>query len=100
MILYRAMCNVEFQDMQKFNSLSWNSKNKWFGTKDFVINRVKDGKFNNSKFCSDRYDVLVKFEFADGYEHIFSKCGNREFRLERKHANQIKLLSFERCQHA
>ncbi len=92
MIIYRAMCDSEFQDMQHFNSLSWNSRFKWFGTKEFVIERVMDKKFNNSKFIN-RYNNLVKFEFSN--DSVFTHCGNREFMLARKDAPKTKLISWE-----
>lgn len=96
MILYRAMCDLEFQDMQKFNSLSWNSKHKWFGTESFVKSRVQDGQFNNSRFVNGRYNNLVRFEISDDSLQYFSKCGNREFKLERRKAPMIKILSWEK----
>lgn len=95
MILYRAMCNDEFQDMIKFNSLSWNSKFKWFGTKEFVTSRVLDGKFNNSKFVPDRYKNIVEIIFDDESMKHFRKCGNNEFMLERKLVPMVKILGWE-----
>lgn len=75
------------------NPLSWKSKFKWFGTEDFVQTRVLDGKFNNSKY-KDKYQVLCKYAIINGIEH-FSKCGNREFMLSIRKANNvnIKLIS-------
>ena len=90
MIIYRAMCEKEFQDTMKYGNLSWNSKFKWFGTEEFVENRVKDGKFNNSKFVPDRYCRTVKFRIEYGLEH-FAKCGNREMMLNVRKAPLVKL---------
>ena len=90
MIVYRAMCPAEFQDMMKLQRLSWNSKFKWFGTDEFVQQRVQDGKFNNSKFVPDRYKHPVKFEIESGLEH-FSKCGNRELMLSCRKAPLVKI---------
>lgn len=95
MKLYRAMCDKEFHDMQKFNSLSWNSKFKWFGTKEFVIKRVLDGKFNNSKFVSERYKNLIEIDFSEESEKHFRQCGNDEFMLERKKVPLVKILNWE-----
>ncbi len=95
MILYRAMCDIEFQDMQKFNSLSWNSKFKWFGTKEFVNKRVLDGKFNNSKFVAARYTKVIKIKFSQDSLQHFRKCGNNEFMLERKKVPLVKILIWE-----
>lgn len=91
--LYRAMCGEEFRDTLRHNKLSWNSKFKWFGTEDFVIDRVRDGKFNNSKFVADRYANLVEFEFSEESLIHFSKCGNREFMLNVRKAPLVKIIS-------
>ena len=94
-VLYRAMCEKEFTEMMKFKSLSWNSRFKWFGTKEFVTTRVQDGKFNNSKFVGDRYSYLVKFEIDDSFLQIFAKCGRREFMIDRRKAPLVRFSSIE-----
>ena len=86
------MCDKEFRDTLRHNKLSWNSKFKWFGTEDFVLSRVRDGKFNNSKFVSDRYANLVEFEFSEESLIHFSKCGNREFMLSVRKVPLVKLI--------
>lgn len=91
--LYRAMCDEEFQDTMKHKSLSWNSKFKWFGTLEFVESRVRDGKFNNSKFVPDRYKNLLEFEVEEESLKHFSKCGNREFMLSVRKAPLVKIVS-------
>ena len=95
MIVFRAMSVEEDARVSATNHLAWKSKFKWFGTEDFVRQRVLDGKFNNSKF-KNKYTVLCKYEIVDGIEH-FSKCGNREFMLNIRKANnvQIKLICKE-----
>lgn len=93
MILFRAMCEQEFLDTMKTNSLSWNSRFKWFGTEDFVKSRVRDGSFNNSKFVGDRYSRLVQFEFDEKSVQHFTKCGHREFMLDRRKVPMVKILS-------
>lgn len=95
MILYRAMCEKEFQDMCNFNSLSWNSKFKWFGTEEFVFSRVIDGKFNNSRFVQDRYFFIVKFVFSDDSLQYFTKCGHKEHMLNVRKCPMVKLLSWK-----
>lgn len=84
------MSEVELNDMIKFQSLSWNSKFKWFGTYDFVTNRVQDRKFNNSRFKQDKYSNLVEFEFDDSSTPYFDKVGNKEWMLSRKKAPMVK----------
>ncbi len=90
MILYRAMCPEEFSQVSEHSPLAQNSKFKWFGTEDFVNTRVKDGKFNNSKHCPDRYKYLVTYEVVSGLEH-FSKCGYNEFMLSCRKAPLVKI---------
>lgn len=91
MKLYRAMCEKEFQDTTRHNMLSWNSKYKWFGTKEFVFGRVKDGTFNNSKFVVGRYKHVVEFDFdPDSLEHL-SNCGNNEFMLNVRKSPLVKI---------
>ncbi len=91
MKLYRAMCNEEFQSMKSINRLSWNSKFKWFGTEEFVKSRVQDGKFNNSNFISDRYSILIEFDFDDNTLNHFNKCGYKEFMLNIRKVPLIKI---------
>lgn len=96
MILYRAMCPSEFEQVSERHPLAWKSKFKWFGTKEFVDNRVRDGKFNNSKFVANRYKHIVIYEVLSGIEY-FSKCGHNEFMLNCRKAPlvKIKVLSKE-----
>lgn len=91
MRVFRAMCDAEAEDMLKFGGLSWNSKFKWFGTDDFVNSRVRDGKFNNSKFVQDRYSRLFEFEVDDSSLIHFSKCGHRELMLGVRKAPMVKI---------
>ena len=56
MILYRAMCKEEYDNVSDKHPLSWKSKCKWFSENlSFIQDRVLDKKFNNSKFKPDRY---------------------------------------------
>ena len=95
MILYRAMCNEEANDMIKFKSLTFKNRFKWFGTEEFVNSRVRDGHFNNSKYVSGRYSRLFKFDVADESMAYFSKCGHKEFMIDRRKVPLIKINSFE-----
>lgn len=97
MILYRAMCDKELESMKKFNTLSWHSKFKWFGTEEFVSSRVRDNKFNNSNFIPSRYKNLIKIEFSEDSMPYFNKCGHREFMLNIRKVPMIKILSWEIC---
>lgn len=91
MRIFRAMCNAEAEDMLKYGNLSWNSKFKWFGTEEFVNSRVRDGKFNNSRFVQDRYARLFEFEVDDSSMEHFSKCGRREFMLSVRKAPLVRI---------
>lgn len=64
MIIYRAMSDEELALTLKYKKPDFSkSRFKWFSANlDFIKNRVKDGLFNNSRFCQDRYKNLVKFE--------------------------------------
>ncbi len=83
------MCNQEADETLRFNNLSWHSKKKWFGTYEFVTSRVKDGKFNNSKFKPVRYNRLLEFTITSSLD-IFDKCGYNEFMLDIRKANNLK----------
>jgi hypothetical protein len=91
-VLYRAMCKTEFQNS---NPLSFVKRFKWFGTLEFVKNRVLDGKFNNSHVVSDKYSFLVKYEFSDCSEKYLNNVGNNEFMIDRRMLPFIKVLNFE-----
>lgn len=83
------MCKEEFQNTTD-NRFSWNSRFKWFSSdKDFIVNRVKDGKFNNSRFIADRYSILVEIGVED-FAH-FNQLNRQELMLDRRRANQIKI---------
>lgn len=83
------MCKKEFEETIKGN-LSWNSRFKWFGTYEFVTNRVQDNKFNNSKFVNGRYKYLIEFDIKEDMLELFTKCGYNEFMLDRRKANNFK----------
>lgn len=93
--MFRAMCNKEAEEMIRFGSLSWNSKFKWFGTEEFVNQRVMDGRFNNSRFVEDRYNRLFEFEFSEESLKHFNKCGHREFMLNVRKVPLVKIISFK-----
>ena len=96
MILYRAMCQEEWNSMSNGKRLDWISSSKWFGTEDFVKSRVKDGKFNNSRFSKDRYKILVKFDFDEKTVDKLIRCGYNEYMLKRHLAPLVKINSIEK----
>lgn len=94
MIVFRAMSKEEADSVSVESPLAFKHRFKWFGTEEFVTQRVLDGKFNNSKY-SDKYSVLCKYEVISGIEH-FSKCGHRELMLDRRKANNVVIKLLEK----
>ncbi len=90
MILFRAMNDQEANDTLLHKSLSWQSKHKWFGTKEFVTDRVQDGSFGNSRHKPDRYHRLLRFDFEDNTTQHFKKCGIHEYMISRHNANKLR----------
>ena len=97
MILYRAMCDEERSKINVNYPLSWNSKNKWFGTKEFVLSRVRDGSFGHSKFVADKYLHVVEYEVVSGFEHFFN-CGRNEWMLNVRKAPLVKIKFLKELQ--
>jgi hypothetical protein len=85
------MCNDEAESMLISGRLSWHSKFKWFGTKEFLKDRVLDGKFNNSKFKPDRYSRIFEFEIEEASIKHFNKCGYRELMLSVRKVPLVKI---------
>lgn len=84
--LFRAM-SLEEYDKTSENYLSYlRNKEKPFGTKEFVLNRVCDGKFNNSNF-KPKYTHLIQIEFDEKYKTQFHKWGNKEALLMNRKCN-------------
>ena len=85
------MCDAEFVKISSNYPLSWgDSKNKWFGTHEFVHTRVLDGKFNNSKFVNGRYIHVVEYVVESGSEHLVN-CGKNEYMLNVRKAPLVKI---------
>lgn len=58
------MSEVEFTETLKLGKADFSIKRfKWFSPSlEFIQLRVRDGKFNNSKFVPDRYTHIVQFD--------------------------------------
>ena len=79
MKVYRAMCKEERDNTIKNKSPDFKKRFKWFATNlDFIYNRVKDGKFNNSKFKKGAYDYILVFE-ADTSKADFISTNETQF---------------------
>lgn len=84
--LYRAVCEKEYNKTTS-NYLSFDrNREKAFGTKSFVTNRVCDGEFNNSKF-KDKYTHLIEISFDEKYKNKFHKWGDKEMLLMTRKSN-------------
>jgi hypothetical protein len=93
MIVFRAMSEKEFLLTLEYERPIFIKKFKWFSEdKNFIINRVCDGKFNNSSFCKNRYTHIVKF-IADGKRFI--KLNNKELMINRNINFFIKPIDYE-----
>jgi hypothetical protein len=93
MILYRAMSPEEAEKTINNKEVQFIRRFKWFSPSlEFVNNRVRDGKFNNSKFSTEKYTHLLKFEFRDKDDVAFIK-NKDEWMLDVRKTPLIKLLS-------
>ena len=83
MFIYRAMCDREYNSVCEKYPLSWNSKCKWFSDDlNFILERVRDGKFNNSKFKDNAYRKIVKYSVMN--PNVLVRVSNNELMLKRK----------------
>lgn len=93
MKLYRAMSEQEFNNVTNDRPFAWKSKFKWFSpNKEFVLNRVRDGKFNNSNFDNRRYTHLVEYLVEDNLK-VLRTVSTHEMMLARKDEPLLKVLS-------
>ena len=77
------MCNTEYNSVCEKYPLSWNNKCKRFSDDlNFILERVRDGKFNNSKFKDNAYRKIVKYRVKN--PSILIRVSNSELMLRRK----------------
>lgn len=89
MTLYRAMCQEEADATLAAGSQQFVRRWKWFSPDlSFVVGRVQDGRFNNSRFVPGRYTVLLAFDLSAGEEE-FVIC-KREWALNRRRSHLVK----------
>lgn len=92
MKLYRLMSKLEFDSVSEDRPFSWNSKFKWFSpNKHFIIDRVNDGKFNNSSFKKERYTHLVEYLVEDSRK-VLKTVSEYERMLSRKDEPLLTVL--------
>ena len=83
MFIYRAMCDREYDSVCEKYPLSWSSKYKWFSDDlNFILERVRDGKFNNSKFKDNAYRNIVKYHVRN--PSVLIRVSDNELMLRRK----------------
>lgn len=88
MKFYRAMSEEEFKSSMKFiRRFKWITPNL-----PFILNRVKDGKFNNSHICKDRYTIVVSFEIRDIDLSKLRKLNHNEYMMDRR--KNVKFYNF------
>lgn len=95
--LYRAMCPEEYQKTIQNQSFAWKNKAKFFSDKlDFIIHRVKDGKFSNSAYKKEKYQHLVKFHISlITNQNPFIQVSNNEFMLNVRKQSLVKIVHIE-----
>jgi len=92
MLIYRMCCQEEFEDI--INKPSLRSRFQFYATNiEWLIERVCDGNFNNSKFKPSKYAHLVVFEISNIDLKHFRKQGINELILDRR---DINLIQFRR----
>ena len=87
MKVFRAMCEKEYELTLASGKPDFSkSRFKWFSPHlDFILKRVRDGSFNNSRHCNDRYVKVLEFE-------IPFESNNIEIQIDRRRNMSIKLI--------
>ncbi|EQA7786879.1 hypothetical protein ACX818_001473 [Acinetobacter baumannii] len=88
-LIYRLMCFGEYASCSKEFPISWKKKFKWFTDNPKFLERVADGRFNNSKFDWGRYDYLLIYE-VDSLD-AFKRVSDNELMLQRKDQPKVKI---------
>lgn len=90
MLIYRAMCKEEYNRTIKYKIPDFRNRFKWFSTNlEFILTRVQDGKFNNSKYKQNRYDYILEFE-CDGTQADW--INTNEIQFDRRKNPNIKFI--------
>ena len=83
------MSKSEFDNTIKNGKPTFIKRYKWFTPSlEFLINRICDGKFNNSNFVP-RYTHIIKWDIPKSHLQFFDKVSSKELMLDRRKANQI-----------
>ena len=91
MVIYRAMCEIEYKRTMSNGRPDFNKRFKWFSYNlDFIKSRVQDGCFNNSKHKPDRYARLLAFKIDDLDKSDF--VSDNEIQFDRRKNPKIILI--------
>jgi len=84
------MCEQEYQATILNGKADFSkSRFKWFSPSlEFIKSRVRDGRFNNSAYCPNRYKRILKFEIPFDY-------AQKELQIDRRKNITIKYISEE-----
>lgn len=87
------MCKKEMQRTLEKNNFSYlNKKTKFFSPYLwYILNRVKDGKFNLSSEFADKYECVLAFKIEDSDIKNFRKKGKYEVLLPVEKVSEITL---------
>lgn len=90
MIIYRAMCQEEFEKTILYNKPHFIKRYKWFSPDlNFILGRVKDGNFNNSLYNKHKYEFICSFEW-DGLNSDWKN--NTEIQFDRRKNPKLMLV--------
>ncbi len=93
MIIYRAMCEEEYLNTLKKGAPDFLKRKKWFTPNKDFLNRVLDGKFNNSSF-KDKYTHLVVFEVSN--IECCDWFNSKEIQIDRRSLVTFKIKSYNK----
>jgi hypothetical protein len=84
------MCEEEYQNTLKYGVADFSKQRfKWFSPHLYWIQlRVRDGSFNNSRHCPDRYKYLLQFEVDESLVEV----KRYEVQVDRRKNLKIKLI--------
>lgn len=88
------MNRLEYVRTDNITPFAWRSKFKWFTDNVNFLQRVADGRFNNSKFDWGRYEYIIIYEVES--IDSFKRITDNELMLARKDAHKVKVKSMKK----
>ena len=90
MKFYRACCKEEYENSK--SSLHYIRRYKWISNnKDFILERVCDGEFNNSKFKDSKYTHMLEIHIEDLSK--LRKLNSNEYMMDRRNNVKVNILN-------